>query len=52
MIKKIFEKWFCKHKWKVHYTMEIYNSGGSPIPSKVRQTIICENCGKIKQINL
>jgi len=51
MIKKLIEKWTCKHKWKVHYENKIYNKG-SELPHTIQQTLMCEECGKIKKIKL
>lgn len=39
----------CPHKWKVHNTENIttpYNR------EQKQQILICENCGKIKSVNL
>ncbi len=61
VVGKLLEKWACKHDWDVMYNMEIYdtyevvkskNSNKEPIPSGVRRTLVCKNCGKIKQVNL
>jgi len=53
MILKLIEKWACKHQWKVHHNMEVYNTLNNPkMPRKVRQTLICKKCGKIKQVDL
>jgi hypothetical protein len=51
MIKKLIEKWTCKHKWKVHYEVSVRDSGRD-LPHTVRQTLICTECGKIKRIKL
>ena len=56
---KIFDKWFCKHKWKSHnkerFELESFKrvhggevSLGSTIFTK--EILICEHCGKIKTI--
>lgn len=51
MLKKLLEKWSCKHKWQIHHKANIYGSGYD-MPTEIRHTLICENCGKIKQISL
>lgn len=53
----LFEKTFCKHKWKSH------NKEGRTLSERVpyteryvvvkeftREILVCEKCGKIKQI--
>jgi len=51
MLRKLIEKWSCKHKWELHRTSKIYDDIPD-MPTAVRQTLICKECGKIKQINL
>ena len=52
-IKQILEKWGCKHKWRIHHNSKIFLRGEiNQFPIQVKQTLICEICGKIKQINL
>lgn len=52
--KNLFEKWTCKHKWIVHKTVRSYDvtrlTGALPV--KVRQILICTECGKFKSIDL
>lgn len=52
MLRKLIEKWSCKHKWKIHHNTEVYDTEIAKTPTKLRQTLICQECGKIKQINL
>ena len=52
MLRKLIEKWSCKHKWKIHNTTNIRDTEMPDIPTAVRQTLICQECGKIKKINL
>jgi hypothetical protein len=52
MLRKLIEKWTCKHKWKIHNTTNIYDIDIPDMPTGTRQTLICQECGKIKQINL
>ena len=40
LIKSIFEKWACKHKWKLLAKTE-YDDG-------YRMLFVCEKCGKMK----
>lgn len=40
-IKKLIEKWACKHKWTL--LLHIYAS---------HYTYSCEHCGKIRKINV
>jgi hypothetical protein len=52
MLKKIIEKLFCKHKWQVHSKIEVYGGEHSKTPHTMRQTLICQECGKITKIKL
>lgn len=52
MLRKLIEKWSCKHKWEIHNTTNIRDTEMPDIPTAVRRTLICKDCGKIKQINL
>ena len=44
----------CCHKWKVHNTEDITSSNiyNNLKTEKRIQTLICENCGEIKKIDL
>lgn len=51
MWRKIVEKLFCTHKWESHaknlYSREL-NCGGRE--EKTLEILICQKCGRIKQI--
>lgn len=54
---RLFEKLFCKHKWKSHDKKARTNKikdweNGNYITLRefTREVFICEKCGKIKQI--
>jgi hypothetical protein len=47
---KLFEKLFCKHKYVERYRTEHYDGG--KLPDYIRITLICSECGKIKQIKI
>ncbi len=55
-MRKLFEKWFCKHKWKSHHKKERelweQDLQGREVKTKdfTREVLICEICGKIKTI--
>ena len=51
---RLLEKLLCKHKWKIHFTTELYGEtwNGERGVVKRKQTLICESCGKLKQILL
>jgi hypothetical protein len=53
-IKEIFEKWSCKHSWKVHYESRVLvkDFAGQMYGRYTVQTLICKNCGKIKKIKV
>ena len=53
MWKKIVDKLFCTHKWNSHAKApkKLYWDGELNIPSGNIEVLICEKCGKIKQIN-
>lgn len=49
-MKALFEKWFCRHKWKSHDKREMtafdpYTN--NPKRDYVIEVLICEHCGKI-----
>lgn len=61
-MKRLFEKWFCKHKWKSHFKRDMrsktyvenlmgdgYNDTGIT-KEYTREVLMCEYCGKIKTI--
>ena len=55
IMKKLFEKIFCLHKWKSHVKDSclqetVYPFGSVHKKSFVREVLICEVCGKIKII--
>jgi hypothetical protein len=52
MFKKLIEKWLCKHKWEVHKEVKGYYGQHSTRPTSIRQTLICQECGKIIKIKL
>lgn len=58
IIKKIklnnpFHKLFCCHKWHVHKEVVWYwGEDTNGTPDGIRQILICDNCGKIKKIEL
>lgn len=55
-MKKLFEKLFCKHKWKSHVKQPVHqvkrDSYGEIILNHeyIDEVLICENCGKIEKI--
>ncbi len=50
-MKNLFEKWFCKHKWKSHSKDRIQDGYFEWEKSSYdREVLICTNCGKIKII--
>lgn len=51
-MKKLFERWFCKHKWKEFDRVWVFEKDYDKMPTKTKVTLICEDCGKIKKINL
>jgi len=52
MWKSIIEKLFCTHSWKSHakniYRFDCLNGNKS---EQTTEVLICEKCGKIKQIS-
>lgn len=55
-MKKLLEKWFCKHNWQSHEKADkvvTYYRGNVKIPGTkefTREVLICKECGKIKTI--
>ena len=57
IIKQLFEKWACKHKWETYYRSEIFGTSArtgwrSENPIRIDDTLICQICGKIKKISV
>ena len=51
-LKNLLDKWSCKHDWKMHHQNNIFVGSDSERPYEVRQTLICNHCGKVKKITL
>lgn len=50
-MKLLFEKWFCKHKWKSHSKQSRKITENNVFMTDyTREVLICEHCGKIKTI--
>ena len=52
MIKKLLEKWACKHRWELYHGTNVYRSSEALTPYEIRHTLICQKCGKIKTIKI
>jgi hypothetical protein len=51
MLKKFIDKLLCCHEWTIFRETEIYSGDTlSGLPYKIKRTLICKKCGKIKQI--
>ena len=50
MIFKLLRRFNCKHKWKFHSQVEIFDTTKSKEPIEKTRTIICNYCGKTKDI--
>lgn len=52
---QLFKRWLakfaCHHKWYKHHECDVYNSTGKARIG-FEQTLICDNCGKIKKLKL
>lgn len=46
----ILEKLACKHRWKVHCTVDVKSQNGEVV--EIEETLFCKECGKIKKIKL
>jgi hypothetical protein len=51
----MFKKLFCCHKWNVHNTIEFkrkieYTNGTNKNIQRIKEVLICTECGKIKII--
>lgn len=51
----MFKKLYCMHNWMVHAKKEFdrhltFYNGGTKTETIVIEVLICEKCGKIKQI--
>ena len=52
MIKQILQKLSCLHKWKSHNRTKVYDPECRDTPYEIKETLICQTCGKIKKIKL
>lgn len=51
MFKKLINKLLCCHEWTTFSETKIYSRDtSSGLPCKIKYTLICKKCGKIKQI--
>ena len=48
IIKKLLEKWLCKHTWKLSETNVVYSISGE----HCIYIFICKKCGKIKKVKV
>lgn len=44
-------KFVCNHTWDVHFNMRVYDHTGKSL-IRVEQTLVCQNCGKFKKLEL
>ena len=49
---KLVEKLVCCHRWESWHKANLFEFPDSSRPFKIRETLICSKCGKIKQIIL
>lgn len=49
---KLVEKLACCHRWESWHRTNIFEFPDSNRPFKIKETLICSKCGKIKQIIL
>ena len=52
LLKSILSKWGCKHQWELYQRMNMLPSSGGGLPHTITDTLICQECGKIKRIKL
>jgi Fe2+ or Zn2+ uptake regulation protein len=52
LIKQILIKCGCMHKWKIHDESRVFHDDKDTKPYEIRQTLVCNKCGQIKQIKL
>jgi len=50
---RLVEKWGCHHQWDTFRETSIYKDGDTDsTPIRIELTMICEECGKIKKIEV
>ena len=49
---KLLEKWACSHDWDQYHRTNVYEDDNTETPYKIKETLICKKCGKIKKIEL
>jgi hypothetical protein len=47
---RIMRKMFCFHRWKSHNNTTEHHSSPTTQGDVIREILVCENCGRIKQI--
>lgn len=47
----LLDKWSCKHTWDLHRRVNTFWEKDK-VPYKIKDTLICTKCGKIKKIVL
>ena len=52
IIKKLLEKWSCKHDWELFKHIKVYDEFSNDIPCGHKYIFICKKCGKIKRIKI
>lgn len=50
LIKQLFAKWTCLHRWELRHTTETYATPDATLPVSIRRLYICEKCGKMREI--
>lgn len=49
----LINKWACSHEWNMHRRSSSYEYNDSTrLPVEIIETLVCEKCGKIKQIKV
>lgn len=47
---RVMRKTFCFHKWKSHNNTTEHHSSPTMQGDTIREILVCDNCGKIRQI--
>lgn len=52
IIKKLLEKWSCKHELEFFKHIKVYDGFSNDMPCGHKYIFICKKCGKIKKIKI
>ena len=52
IIRRILEKWVCRHEWEILQKVSFYQESNSELPHRIAYLLSCKKCGKLKQVEI